>query len=206
MALVTDAGTPGVSDPGYQMVKIAHELGVRVGPIPGPSALTALASVSGLQESALFFRGFFPRTEKDQESELKLVRQSPWNFVLVWFESPQRIEKSLKKISSTLPDAILCVGKELTKLHEKLFFGGATHVSEHVASEVEREGELGEWVIGISVQKGLDERLSEWETALECLIDGEVGVATSVKIICQRFDVPKRTVYSAALKYSGKKD
>ena len=126
LALVTDAGTPGVSDPGAILVEAARKAGVRITPFPGASAVSVLLSVAGFSETSFAFRGFFPRKIKEQEQELELALASKLVRVIIWFESPHRILDTLKVISQQNPEADLVVGKELTKIHEHLFYGVAT--------------------------------------------------------------------------------
>lgn len=118
LALVSDAGTPRVSDPGYRLIREAKKRGIPVHPIPGPSALTALVSASGLPSDRLLFVGFLP-TKK-----AALVREvSSWRMMrasIVFYEAPRRLDQVFKVIEELYPNAELVVGRELTKLHEEI--------------------------------------------------------------------------------------
>ncbi|MBI5220328.1 MAG: 16S rRNA (cytidine(1402)-2'-O)-methyltransferase [Candidatus Liptonbacteria bacterium] len=115
-ALITSAGTPGVSDPGAELVRACHAQNMRVVPIPGPSAVTAAIAASGLGGSFTFL-GFLPKKRK--ELERVLADAAAISRTLVVFESPHRIEKTLAILAETHPNMPMFLGKELTKLHEQ---------------------------------------------------------------------------------------
>lgn len=210
-ALITDAGTPAISDPGSRLVAIAREEGVEVIPVPGPSAVPTLLSVAGFEETAFTFRGFFPRKDADQRQELLAASRSELSRVYVWFESPQRIEGSLRTIAEVDPSVLIFAAKELTKLHEKSFRGAALEVSEAVSGEINREGPRGEWVFAvrfspIEVEKVSGREVSEDSIkALHCLIDAGVAASEAARQVSHHFGAHKKTIYDAALKISGKK-
>ncbi len=137
VALVSDAGVPGLSDPGAELVAAAAEAGVRVVPVPGPSALTAAISVSGFVADGLVYLGFLPR-KRGQRSKL-LVGLRDERRPLVAFEAPHRLRASLDDISDALGDRRVVVCRELTKLHEEVFRGT---VSEAIAHFTEPRGEF----------------------------------------------------------------
>jgi 16S rRNA (cytidine1402-2'-O)-methyltransferase len=195
-ALVTDAGTPGVSDPGSRLVAAARAAGVKVTAVPGPSAVTALLSVAGWEATEFSFRGFFPRKPRELEGE----------GVQIWFESPLRIGETLAWLAERAPAAPAVAAKELTKVHEKVFAGSAREVAAEVASELEREGARGEWVLALELapaSKTVVES-SEWVKALHCLLDARVAAPEAAKRVSQHFGVERKRVYAAALELSGK--
>ncbi len=120
-ALVTDAGTPAISDPGERLVAEAIARGVRVVPVPGPSALIAALSASGLPTGRFHFLGFLPRQRSEAEAMLAEVRGL--RATLVLYESPQRLGETLQLLERELPGRRGCVARELTKLHEELVRG-----------------------------------------------------------------------------------
>lgn len=121
VALVSDAGTPGVSDPGRNLVAAASEAGVRVIPIPGPAASVALWSVSGADAPHVYLHGFLPRKRSDRRRTLReLAAQSAGTVV---FESPRRVRDTLADLADELPNAQLVIGRELTKLYEQIWRG-----------------------------------------------------------------------------------
>lgn len=117
IALVSDAGTPGVSDPGVLLVARASEAGARVEPIPGPSALTATFSVAGLSGNQFTFLGFVPQKKGRQTFFTALTT---YDHPVIFFESTHRILKTLEVLTNLPPEYMLVVGKELTKLHERV--------------------------------------------------------------------------------------
>ena len=176
LALVTDAGTPGMSDPGSALVAAAQRAGVTVTPVPGASAVPALLSVAGFADAAFVFRGFFPRKGGERKSELALARGSDVARTWVWFENPNRIAEALNAVAAELPDSRIVVGKELTKLHEKIFAGRTREVASEVLRELLQEGEKGEWVFAVhrasnpeQTQAADSAKSSDWVKALHCL-------------------------------------
>jgi 16S rRNA (cytidine1402-2'-O)-methyltransferase len=118
VALVTDAGTPGISDPGEYLVRLAHESGLKVTPIPGASAVAAALSVSGLPASQFVFMGFPPRS--GQERQQWFERLAADERTIVAFESPHRIAKTLADLTEYLVNRQIQIHREITKLHEEL--------------------------------------------------------------------------------------
>ena len=122
VALVSDAGTPLVSDPGYRLVKAAHQRGVPVSPIPGASALTAALSVAGLATDKFCFEGFLPAKKKARFDVLTNLRDEART--MVFYESVHRIEGALAALSGIFgTDRIAFLGRELTKMHEQCVYG-----------------------------------------------------------------------------------
>ena len=119
VALVSDGGMPTISDPGYQLVRSALESGYKVLPVPGPSALLAALSVSGLPTDAFVYLGFLPR--KSSERKRVLSDNSADERTLVFFESPHRLLDCLTDIETELGNRPIAVGRELTKMHEEVF-------------------------------------------------------------------------------------
>jgi 16S rRNA (cytidine1402-2'-O)-methyltransferase len=134
IALVTDAGTPLVSDPGYRIVRSCIESGVIVEALPGPSALTTALAVSGLPADTVVFTGFPARKGKERTALIERISRESSTFIL--FESPHRLEKTLRALPE---DAPVAVCRELTKLHEEVFRGTATEAARHFSGEVKGE-------------------------------------------------------------------
>ena len=118
MALISDAGTPCISDPGYRLIREARLRGLTVHPIPGPSALTALVSASGLPSDRLLFIGFLPSKKAALTKEIMSWRGLRAS--IVFYEAPRRLLQTLKVIELHYPNAEVVVGRELTKLHEEI--------------------------------------------------------------------------------------
>ncbi len=139
VALVSDAGTPGISDPGFSLIQTAIANQIPIVPIPGPSAAVAALSVSGLPTDAFLFRGFFPHKSKkkrDWLNELKEVRET-----LIFYESPHRISETLKDIFDILGDRQMVLTRELTKVYEEILRGKVSEVRAQIG-ERQLKGEI----------------------------------------------------------------
>ncbi len=145
VALITDAGTPAVSDPGYTLVRTAREEEIDVIPVPGPSALTAALSVCPLPCTTFYFAGFLPH-KKGRQSRLDYL--SRLGSTIVLYESPYRILRLLAEIESFMPDADIFIARELTKLHEQHYCGKASEL----ALQLEEKKIRGEFVVIVSPQ------------------------------------------------------
>ena len=145
MALVSDAGTPALSDPGVRLVSAAVAAGFPVVPIPGPSAVLAALVSSGLPTNQFTFLGFLPRKRGELERTLRDAAEAKRTFV--FFESPHRILKTLDIMATALGPRSLVVAREITKLHEEFLRGTAASILEHF-SKVPPRGELTVVVAG----------------------------------------------------------
>jgi 16S rRNA (cytidine1402-2'-O)-methyltransferase len=145
VALVTDAGTPAISDPGTELVAQAREIGARVEAIPGPSALAAALSIAGVDVSEFLFLGFLPH-KKGRQTLFKQIAAE--QRAVVFYESPHRIEKALASLAEVLPDSRKVVAcRELTKIHEEVVAGTAAEV---LARLTAKGGLRGEFVVIVS--------------------------------------------------------
>lgn len=145
VAVVTDAGTPALSDPGFRVVRACRRRALPVVPVPGPSALTAVLSAAGLPTNGFLFAGFLPAKSAARVAFLQKYRE--FAFTLALYESCHRIDKFVDEIVATLgPDRVICVAKEVTKLHETFHVGLAADVRTRLA-----QGSLkGEFVVLIA--------------------------------------------------------
>ena len=137
VALVSDAGTPGISDPGFELVAAAEEEGIRIVPIPGPSAVPSAIAVSGLPVGEYVYLGFLPRRRADRQRLLRSLAAD--TRTLVAFEAPHRLRAALEDALSALGDRRIAVCRELTKVHEEVFRGA---VSEALSHFTEPRGEF----------------------------------------------------------------
>ena len=153
VALVSDAGTPGISDPGYRLITAAIEAGIGVVPIPGPSAVTAALAISGLPTDSALYLGFLPRKPGARREALSAVAEQP--YTLIAFEAPHRLLRSLDDIRETLGDRRLVVARELTKLHEEILRGTVSELIDHFAEDPPR----GEVTLVI---EGAAEEATKW--------------------------------------------
>jgi 16S rRNA (cytidine1402-2'-O)-methyltransferase len=140
IALVSDAGTPAIADPGYRLVRLCREKGIPVIVIPGPSAVIAALAASGLPTDEFMFIGFLPARKTARRG--KLADLANVRCTLVFYEAPHRIEETLQDVQEVLGDRELCIGREITKIHEEFLFGKVSEVRTHVKP-------LGEFVVVI---------------------------------------------------------
>lgn len=140
---MTDAGTPGLSDPGSKIVAIARSEGIEVIPLPGVSALTTLVSVSGFPDKSVLFGGFLSKKPGRRVNELKRMRE--YEGILVIYESPHRIRKTLTDIKEVFPDREVVIGREMTKKFEEYIRLNAAEMDE----VLEKLTEKGEFAIAI---------------------------------------------------------
>ncbi len=174
VALITDAGTPGISDPGYRLVQAAIAAGHTIVPIPGANAVTAALVASGLPTDNFLFLGFLPKQQQARQNALQEVASLPYTLVL--YESPHRLLKLLGAVLSVLGDRQVCVARELTKLHEELFRGTVTDAILHFDEKGVR-GEITVVIAGqektavswteATIQTALRERLAEGQSRKE---------------------------------------
>ncbi|RUM49482.1 MAG: 16S rRNA (cytidine(1402)-2'-O)-methyltransferase [Hydrogenothermus sp.] len=143
MALVSDAGTPTISDPGYKIVKKAIEKGINIVPIPGVSAVITALSASGLPTDKFIFYGFLPKSEKQKEDILNELKNL--QITGIFYESPKRLLKTLETIYKILPKSQLVVAKELTKVYEEFIRGNPQEVLDYFTNNPEKQ--KGEFVI-----------------------------------------------------------
>ena len=139
LALVSDAGTPAINDPGFILVQAALAAGHRIVPVPGPSAPIAALSAAGLPTDNFLYLGYLPRKKKARQDLLLLVKDLPWT--LVFLETPHRLLKALEDCLSILGDRQIAVARELTKLHEEIKRGRIDQVREYY-TEKEPKGEI----------------------------------------------------------------
>ena len=193
VALVSDAGTPLISDPGTLLVAAAHEAGIRVEPIPGPSALMAAVSGSGLAAEQTLFVGFPPSRAIDRERWLMGLKDEPR--LLVLYEAPHRIRETLADMLSILGDRTIALGRELTKAHEELVIRPITM---HLKAMREPRGEYTVVVAPATSQKP-DELLPSPEVLLaEFAQMTETGTGSrrqTVRALAEKYHVATRRMY-----------
>lgn len=196
LAFVTDAGSPGISDPGTHLVQAAVAAQVPVVAIPGPSSAIAALSASGLPTDRFFFAGFLSRKGPPRERALALLKRLPATLVL--FESPERVGATLRELIDALGDRPAAVARELTKVHEEIARGRLSELAQRFSGEVR-----GEVVLLI---QGIDEAASEQasDEAIRSevqrrLAAGEGSIKEMAREIAQATDRPRSEVYALAL-------
>jgi 16S rRNA (cytidine1402-2'-O)-methyltransferase len=140
LALVSDAGTPGISDPGARLVDACIEAGIPVDVLPGPSAILTALVASGLPTHAFYFGGFLPRKEGERRQLLAAVERL--DATLIFYESPRRAAAALAALAAALPRRRAALARELTKVHEEVIRGPIEHVAAEVAKRDELKGEV----------------------------------------------------------------
>ena len=201
VALVTDAGTPCISDPGYELVKEVRENGIEVIGLAGASALITALSVAGIDTFEFAFYGFLPRKKSDLDMALKRVMNNPVK-TFVFYESPRRILNLVEKIKSHMPNSTLCVCKELTKLHEKAFYGKVDSVLEQLNNH--DDVEKGEYVI-VGYNNDYEEvESSSYQASLhgilfDKLIKNEYSLKEAVNEVAEEGIASKNEAYKASL-------
>ena len=139
IALVSDAGTPGISDPGFRLIQIAIENDIPIIPIPGPSAAITALSVAGLPTDAFLFKGFLPHKSKKRRDLLKQLEEV--RETLIFYESPYRIVESLKDVFEVLGDREMALTRELTKVYEEVLRGKISEILNQI-EEKKLKGEI----------------------------------------------------------------
>jgi 16S rRNA (cytidine1402-2'-O)-methyltransferase len=195
MALVTDAGTPMVSDPGALLVREAIAAGVRVESVPGPSAAVSALLVSGLSGEGFRFVGFLPREGRERAVALATLARDPLPTVL--FESPHRTHDTLADLARACgPDRPACVARELTKLHEEALRGTLESLCERT-----RDGVLGE--VTIVVEGGRPEAAASSESSLDAALDAALGAgmkpSAAAREVARALGLDRATVYARAI-------
>jgi 16S rRNA (cytidine1402-2'-O)-methyltransferase len=151
IAYASDAGTPGLSDPGAVLAKMAAEAGHAVIPIPGPSAFAALLSVAGSQDKSVLFEGFLSAKPGRRKNRLRELLDTGFGFVL--YESPFRFLKLLEDLTDLDNSRYVCVGREMTKIHEEYLRGSAEEICEIFRKKTEKNAFRGEFSVFVSGKK-----------------------------------------------------
>jgi len=176
VALVSDAGTPAINDPGYELVQAALASGFDVRPVPGPSAPISALTVSGLPTDSFLYLGYLPHKSSERRARLTEISQQP--YTLIFLESPHRVVDSLHDILSVLGDRRICVAREMTKLYEEFWRGPISGALEYFQSKEPR----GEFTLVIEGKKTEDRRQWTEEELLEA-IKKELQAGKSAKEI-----------------------
>ena len=202
MALISDAGTPLLSDPGYRLVRAAAEVGVTVSPVPGPSALLAGLSVAGLPTDRFAFEGFLPARENARRARLQALEGE--TRTLVFFESGNRVAGLLQDAAACLgPEREAVLARELTKLHEQVYRDSLTGLAERVRDDP--DASRGEMVVLVAGRAGAPAGEGDramLQRLLPALLE-ELPPSRAVKLAVKLSRVPRREVYELALKLGG---
>jgi len=193
IAIVTDAGTPGISDPGYRLIRLVVDNAIDVVSIPGPSALTSVLSVSGLPLDEFTFKGFVPTSENARRKFLLELKTPEHTFVM--YESARRIKDTLKDVLDVLGDVEAVVAREMTKLHEEVLRGKASVIFEKLKDR-EVKGEIALVLRTAKASRSAVDPSRE----IEKLLKEGFGLKEVVKAVALEFDLPKNEIYKEALR------
>jgi 16S rRNA (cytidine1402-2'-O)-methyltransferase len=199
VALVSDAGTPLVSDPGYRLVRAAIEAGVRVTSVPGPSAVTTALAASGLPPHPFRFLGFLPRTTAARRSSFEALRND--DATLLAFESPRRLLGALRDALDVLGDRPACLARNLTKPHERYQRGTLSSL----LTELEAEGDVrGEITLVTGGASRVEAAAAEAAEDARLLLDGGAPARAVQDLLVTRHGLSKRDAYALVLRERGR--
>ncbi len=204
IAVITDAGTPCISDPGNELIKTAVENGVRVVGVPGACAAVTALSISGFDLSTFFFYGFFPRENADRRRVLEMMRKGDTK-TYAFYESPKRIMGAVEFLADAQADVHLCLCNDMTKLHETTFRGTPAEVREQLLAKGNYE--KGEYAMIVEVQDDYFlrevEHVSTPEAMLtDCMVKNGVSAKDAIKLLLkdENNTYSKNELYAASLK------
>ncbi|MGO9012699.1 MAG: 16S rRNA (cytidine(1402)-2'-O)-methyltransferase [Bryobacteraceae bacterium] len=195
VALVSDAGMPLVSDPGYRLVQAAIEAGIPVEPVPGPSAALAALAASGLPTAAFHFVGFLPAKSGQRSRALEALREE--SATLIFYEAPHRVLEALDAIADVLGPRPVVAARELTKVHEEFVRGTAAEVRAQLAARGSVKGEFT-LLVGKAVAPAPDDTPAG--EAVEELVRAGAARMDAIKQVARRRGLSKREIYEQVLR------
>ncbi|HWH79663.1 MAG TPA: 16S rRNA (cytidine(1402)-2'-O)-methyltransferase [Candidatus Binatus sp.] len=196
IALISDAGTPAISDPGFRLVVAAIDAGINIVPLPGPSALATVLSASGLPSDRFAFEGFLPAKKLERKSRLQALVEVTSS--LIFYEAPHRLHETLGAMLELLGDRPIVVAREVSKVHEEFLRGTVSQVKAHLADR-EIKGEITLVVHGSSGEPRVSQ--AQLRAEIEGLIDAKTAVKDIAELLGERYQMPKREVYRLALEF-----
>ena len=201
MALITDAGTPGISDPGEELVRMCYEEGIEVTSLPGASACITALTLSGLPTRRFCFEAFLPQDKKEKQEILKELQDETRTIIL--YEAPHRLVRTLKELLEALGERRVTVCRELTKKHETAF---STTLSKAIAfyEKTEPKGECVLVLEGRSREQMKEEAIQTWleisiEEHMEHYLSQDMDKKSAMKQVARDRGISKRDVYQALL-------
>lgn len=201
IALISDAGTPGISDPGEELVQMCHEAGITVSVVPGACAAVAALTVSGLPTRRFAFEAFLPADKKEKRLILQTLENETRTIVI--YEAPHRLLKTLKELEEALGNRRVTVCRELTKKHETVFTTDLSDAAAYYQIN-EPRGECVLVVAGKSYQELRQERIAEWETMtvedhMTYYLEQGEDKKDAVKKVAKDRGISKRDVYNEVI-------
>lgn len=201
IALITDAGTPGISDPGEELVAMCQEAGITVTAVPGAAACITALTISGLSTRRFAFEAFLPTDKKERQAVLNELTEETRTMII--YEAPHRLVRTLELLFATLGDRRIRICRELTKKHETVF---ATTISAAVEyyKEQEPKGECVLVIEGKSRQEQIEEERQKWEGMsiqehMDYYMDQGIQKKEAMKMVAKDRGVGKRDIYQALL-------
>ncbi len=199
ISMISDAGTPAISDPGSILVNECINNEIRIFPIPGPSAIASAISVSGFSDKFLFC-GFFP--DKKQQLSKELKKLSEFENSLVFFISPKKINKIIPEIKRNFAGRKIVFCREITKIYEEFI---RKNVDELELFEIEPKGELTVVISEKKINKNLSEKLTESDINIIKKMINKLSTKEITEILSQRTNVPKKEIYNCCLELKNEK-
>jgi 16S rRNA (cytidine1402-2'-O)-methyltransferase len=204
VALISDAGTPLISDPGYHLVQAAHDAGIRVVPIPGPSALLAALSAAGLPTDRFVFEGFLPAKAAARQQRLQALLHEPRT--LVFYESPHRLLSCLQDLVAVLGgERRACLARELTKLHETVLSLSLGELARRVEQDADQQRGESVLVVAGEAAGGDDTEAAEQRRVLEILL-AELPVRQAAELAARLTGGRRNELYRLALELQKQRD
>lgn len=200
LALVTDAGMPCISDPGYLLVESAVAAGVSVTVVPGACAAVSAVAVSGFNALSFAFYGFLPRSAGDIRKVLRRIEKE-YSPLSVFYESPNRIVDTVELVAEVLSGCQICVCNDLTKLYERIYRGTPAEVLAELKTNP--NAAKGEYVLIIyreKTEEPSEERLSYEAMLVDCMVKNGISSKEAVSLLASSKAAPKRELYDAAVR------
>jgi 16S rRNA (cytidine1402-2'-O)-methyltransferase len=195
IALVSEAGTPGISDPGFELIVAAGRRNIPVVPIPGPSAVTTAVAVSGLSTRRFTCLGFLPRLARDRKSFLVSVAGDPGTLVIL--EAPHRLQATLRDLLGILGDRRLTICRELTKIHEEIFHGSISQAASRFSSP---RGEFTLVIEGSPEVPPIPPSEIDVVQQLRRLRGEGMAARQAIAVVSKKTGLPRRELYQLWLK------
>lgn len=201
VALISDAGTPLISDPGFVLVRKCREQGIPVSALPGPCAAITALSASGLPTDKFIFEGFLPVKAQARESALSALLDRP--FTTVFYEAPRRILDTVKDIQRVLGERSIVVAKELTKTFETYVSGAAQDVIDYLEDDAAHQ--KGEFVVMIGPAQMSEQAIPSDAMALLQTLCEYMPLKKAAALVAGHFDLKKNALYQAGLALKGER-
>jgi len=201
IALVSDAGTPSVSDPGYRLINEAIAENIRIIPVPGVSAATAALSASGLATDSFIFIGFAAKRKEKRKKQIEKLADE--NKTIIFYESPRRILTFLDEIIETMGDRYAVLAREMTKRYEEFIRGLLSEIKKNLKKRPSIKGELTLLVAvnDSSTSVSMDAVRADID---KCLKEEETRLSELARILSKKYNLPKNIIYEEALKIKGR--